>query len=100
MSIIYWFHIFIMIIFLTIPFWPHDFLIYGAYIPLILSIIWSLNGNCPLNNFHKLNNNKGNFTLDILRIIIPNASEKFATHITMFALVLITILSFKKLCQQ
>ena len=98
MNICYWIHITIMVLFFTIPFWPYNFLKYGAYIPLILSIIWSLNGKCPLNHFHKVENKENNFNLDVLRIIIPNASEKLAVHMTMFSLILVTILSFKKLC--
>jgi|LauGreDrversion4_2_1035121.scaffolds.fasta_scaffold109331_3 hypothetical protein len=100
MDMLFYFHLFLMFLFLTIPLWPYDFLKYGAYLPLVLTIIWSLNGSCPLNSYHKVKNSKGNFTLDILRIFIPNASEKFTNHITMVVLVLITIISFKRLCNQ
>lgn len=100
MDILYWFHLLIMILFFTIPFWPYNLLKYAAYVPLILSVIWTLNGKCPLNNFHHVNNKKGNFTLDVLQIFIPNATEKLANHITMIALVLVTIFSFKNLCKK
>ena len=97
MDIVLLFHLLLIVIFYSIPFWPIKYLQYGIYIPLTITIVWIIFGGCPLSKMHNINNNNGEFSLDILRIIYPNANPKLASHVNTFSLVLITLLSVKKL---
>ena len=72
MEICYWIHVFTIIIFFTIPFWNNNYLQYGAYIPLALSIIWTLNGGCPIGKYHTVHNKHNNFDYQYFLLIQNN----------------------------
>lgn len=88
-------HLFFTLTLLSIPFWSIKYLEYGVYIPLILSIIWIFCDGCPFTKFHKTNSSS--FSQDVLQFFIPNASEKLNEHVTLFIVLSITIIGFKRL---
>ena len=89
------FHVFLSITFLTIPFWPYKYLQYGAYIPLLLSLIWILFNGCPLSKLHDVDSSS--FTKDLIRIFYPDVSDDFTEKFSTFLLLLITVISFYRL---
>jgi len=97
MDIVLLFHLLLIATFYSIPFWPYEYLQYGIYIPLIITIIWIIFGGCPLSKMHSISNKDGEFSIDILRIFYPNADSNLARNINAFSLVLITLISVNKL---
>lgn len=95
MDILFIIHILLTLTLLTIPFWPVDYLNYGVYIPLILSIIWLIFDGCPFSKLHKVDSSS--FSQDLLRIFMPNVSDRMTEHLNTFILLSITILGFHKL---
>lgn len=96
MDVFYALHLLIFGGILSIPIWPIEFLKYGIYIPIILSITWIVFEGCPLTKFQK-NLSSNSFTQDVYSKIIPNISVKTAERINTFALLLITIIGFYRL---
>jgi hypothetical protein len=46
---LYLIHLGIVLVFLSIPFWPVNLLQIGVFIPLVLSFMWFMCGGCPLS---------------------------------------------------
>ena len=80
---------------LSIPFWPLDYLKYGVYIPLIISIIWLLFNGCPLTLIQDIESKS--FTQEILKPFIPNITTKHTEHFNTFLLLFITVIGFYRL---
>lgn len=95
MDIIFWIHLLLTISLLSIPFWPYNYLEYGVYIPLLLSIIWILYGGCPFTRFHEIESSS--FSQDLLQFFIPDASIKLTEHVNTFILLAVTVAGFYRL---
>ena len=97
MDTLYIIHILLTLTLFTIPFWPINYLKYGVYIPLLISTIWLMFNGCPLTKF-QTNLDSDNFTKEILKYFIPSISTKYTEHINTFILILVTVISFTRLC--
>jgi len=97
MDLLFFLHLILSLSIFTIPFWPIRYLKYGAFIPLFISITWVLFDGCFLSKLH--DTDSSNFTQDILRIFNPKASLRLSHHLNTFILILITIISFYRLCK-
>lgn len=95
MDILFYIHLLFTFTLLTIPFWSTEYLEYGVYIPLILSILWIYFDGCPFTKFHNIDS--GSFSQDILRFFIPNASDKLTEHVNTFLLLFVTVSGFYRL---
>lgn len=89
-------HLLIFGIILSIPLWPISYLKYGIYVPILLSILWVVCNGCPLTK-HQSNLSTNSFTREIYAYIIPNITVKTAERINTVALILITMLGFRRL---
>ena len=88
-------HILLTVTLLSIPFWSVDYLQYGVYIPLIISIIWLLFNGCPLTAIQNIKSES--FVQEILKPIVPNITTKQTEHINTFILLLITVIGFHRI---
>jgi hypothetical protein len=98
MEVLILIHILFTISLFTIPFWPIEFLKYGIYIPLLVSIIWLICDGCPLSKLHGTETNS--YSQDLLKKLNPNVSEKFADNLNTFILIAITLIAFIRLNQK
>jgi hypothetical protein len=89
-------HLLVPCLLLSIPFWPVEYLQYGVYIPLILSFVWIVFNGCPVTKQHK-DLSSESFTKEIYKNVIPNITQKDVHHINTFALLLITVVGFRRL---
>lgn len=90
-------HLLLTFILLSIPFWGYDYLKYGVYIPVTISIVWLFFGGCPLTQIQDIENET--FTLELLKPILPNIKLKDTEHLNTFLLLLITVTGFNRLNQ-
>ena len=97
MDILFFIHLLLIVILLSIPFWNCNYLKYGVYIPLIITILWLFFGGCPLTQIQDIE--KETFTLEVLKSVLPNMKLQDAEHLNTFLLVLITVTGFYKLNQ-
>ena len=88
-------HILLTVTLLSIPFWSVDYLQYGVYIPLIISIIWILFNGCPLTAIQNIKSES--FIQEILKPIVPNITTKQTEHLNTFILLLITVIGFHRI---
>jgi hypothetical protein len=95
MDILFIIHLLLTTTLLSIPFWPLNYLKYGVYIPLIISIIWLLFNGCPLTNIQDIESE--NFTQELLKPFIPNITTKHTEHFNTFLLLFITVIGFYRL---
>jgi hypothetical protein len=95
MDILFILHLLLTVILLSIPFWHYNYLKYGVYIPLIITILWLFFGGCPLTQIQDIE--KETFTLELLKSVLPNMKLQDAEHLNTFLLVLITVTGFYKL---
>ena len=95
MDLLFWIHLFLTFSLITIPFWPIQYLEYGVYIPLILSIVWILCNGCPFTKLHQIDSSS--FSQDLLQFFIPKASDKFTEHVNTFILLAVTVSGFVRL---
>ena len=54
MDILFCIHLLLIVILLSIPFWNRNYLKYGVYIPLIITILWLFFGGCPLTQIQDI----------------------------------------------
>jgi uncharacterized membrane protein YkvI len=95
-DLLYLIHLLMTLTLFTIPFWPHCYLKYGVYIPLIISFIWIVCNGCPLTKI-QTNLNSDNFTKEILTLFFPNITTKYTEHVNTFVLILVTVVGFNRL---
>jgi hypothetical protein len=95
MDILFIIHLLLTTTLLSIPFWPLDYLKYGVYIPLIISIIWLFFNGCPLTNIQDIDSDS--FTQELLKPFIPNITTKHTEHFNTFLLLFITVIGFYRL---
>jgi hypothetical protein len=88
-------HILLTITLLSIPFWSVDYLQYGVYIPIIISIIWLLFNGCPLTEIQNIKSES--FIQEILKPIVPTITTKQTEHLNTFVLLLITVIGFHRI---
>ena len=89
-------HLLIFGLIMSIPSWPIAYLKYGVYVPIILSTIWVVCNGCPLTKYQP-NLSTNSFTREVYSYFMPNITVKTAEHINTVALILITILGFRRL---
>jgi hypothetical protein len=97
MDILFLVHLIIIIFVLSIPFWSINYLRYGVYIPLILSITWILFDGCPITLVQKDLNDEY-FSRVFLRYIKPNITNQETARISYFILLVITYIGMYRLC--
>ncbi len=90
MDILFFIHGWLSFTLLTIPSWPIQYLRYGVYIPLCISLIWIICDGCPLTHI-QTNLTTNHFTKELLNPIFPNITTEYTDHINTFLLVLITV---------
>jgi len=97
MDFLVFIHFVIILIVVSMPFWPIEYLQYGVYIPLLISIMWIFCDGCPLTKLHNPDGGSDSFSNGILRIFIPDASISLTQHVNTFILVFITVIGFRRL---
>jgi hypothetical protein len=95
MDIFFFVHLLLTFSLITIPFWSINYLEYGVYIPLIISIIWIIFNGCPVTRFHKIDSNT--FTQDIFKLFYLDINDKCSEHINTFILLFVTVIGFYRL---
>lgn len=89
-------HLFIFFSIASIPFWPIPYLKYGVYIPLIVAFTWLACNGCPITKRQK-NLSSNSFTKEIYAQFMPNITDHDVRHFNTFALILITVVGFRRL---
>lgn len=95
MDVLFIIHLSLTLILLSIPFWSLEYLTYGIYIPLIISITWLFFNGCPLTKIQHIESET--FTQEILKPVIPSITSKQTEHLNTFILLFITVIGFNKL---
>lgn len=95
MDLLIFVHLLLTFSLFTIPFWPIEYLNYGVFIPLIISILWLLCNGCPLTKLHNVDSSS--FSQDILKIFIHDVSKEFTEHFNTFLLLAVTVAGFTRL---
>lgn len=90
-------HLTFILFFLSIPFWKLKYLRYGIYTPIILATIWIIFNGCPLTLIQKDLNDEY-FSRVLLRIFYPDISNESTVRISYYILLLVTIISYIRLC--
>jgi uncharacterized membrane protein YkvI len=97
MDFIFAIHLLLQVILLSIPLWSLNYLKYGVYIPLLISTIWLFFNGCPLTKVQSIESNS--FTFELLKNVFPDITTQYVDHIIIFAFLLITVVSFHRLCK-
>ena len=98
-NILYYIHIFIIVLLILLPLYPIKILQYIFIAPLILPLFWFIFDGCPLSNYH----DKGMGTMDLIKLILTNLNfekntiENRSIYLHYFILMLIFFLSMVRL---
>ena len=87
-------HVLIFALIASVPAWPLALLRWGVYVPLALSMMWLALDGCPLT---KAAGEGESFTRDLYARLVPGISVKTAQRVTTFAMLLITVVGFRRL---
>ena len=90
-------HLVFVIFFLSIPFWPIQYLIYGVFAPIILATIWVILDGCPLTKIQQGLNDEY-FAQILLKPFRPNITKEQTTRFSYYILLLVTVISMIRLC--
>lgn len=98
MDAVFILHLIFILFFLSIPFWKLKYLRYGIYTPILLATIWIIFDGCPLTQIQKDLNDEY-FSRVLLRVFYPNISDESTVRISYYILLLVTIISYIRLCK-
>ena len=90
-------HLFFLIFFISIPFWPLKYLKYGVFAPITLATIWIIFLGCPLTRLRPYLNDEY-FAQILLKPFFPNITKEDTTRVTHYILLLVTMISMVRLC--
>jgi len=83
-------HLILVLVGLSIPFWPRDWLKIGIWIPFALALIWLLFDGCPLSQAQQDLQGQA-FTHELLQRVWPNLTEARFDQLATVVLVAITL---------
>ena len=93
MNIYYIIHIILFLLLLLILFMPLKIQKYGLFIiPLIVSFLWIIFNDCPLNGLHKKEVENKYFLQSLLKLFNIDITKKLSRHIMTFIFILIPTL--------
>jgi len=92
-------HLTFVIFFLSIPFWPQRYLIYGALAPITLATVWQVFRGCPLTHI-QTNLNDEYFSSILIKPFIPNVTNEEVSRLTYWILLVVATIAFFRLCPQ
>lgn len=92
MTYLFFTHLIILFIVVSIPFWPINALEYGLYIPTILTLMWVLFGDCPLSRMQSELEGRP-FEHVLMQKIFPDITDDQVDHLATFTMAAITLIA-------